>query len=170
MWKQSFALSAVGTFVFLTMSVDARQIPATIPDFASQAAPASVLCEEDTAELRTGDWLGAERAQDLLQQYVLVSDPAWTCRHPDVASAAGYETPGHRCYKLREIGTGEVDVPLACTERFDGDPKLGAGVASLRCTGWNYRVAAMVEGGFHLTLAAPQEDMTRTSVGSCRAL
>lgn len=170
MWKQVFAFVAVVTFVSLTMSVSARQTPPGIPDFAAEAAPASVICEENAAELKKNLQFDVERASDFLQEYMLVSDPEWTCRHPDVVSAAGYEAPGHRCYKLREIGTGEVDVPLACTERFDGDPAQGAGVASLHCTGWNYRVAAMVEGGFHLSHEPPFERVTRISVGSCRAL
>jgi len=170
MWKNLFAISSILAFVSLTLTVSARQTPGDIAAFPDTAAPAAFLCEEDTAALSVSKGTVVDRASDVLENYMLVSDPANTCRHPDVADAAGYDSPGQRCYMMRELGTGEPDLPLACSEAYEGDPTQGAGVASLRCTGWNTRMTAMAGGGFHMNATSPSERRSRVSLGSCRAL
>ena len=170
MWNNLFATASIVAFVSLTLSVSARQTPGDIAAFPEDPAPAAFICEETKAELAVSTGPVTERTGDLLETYMLVSDPGQTCRHPDVVTAAGYEAPGQRCYTLRGIGSGEPDLPMACSERYDGDPKQGAGVASLRCTGWNTRVTAMAGGGFHMNAVVPEQSRSRVSLGSCRAL
>ncbi|MEO0820240.1 MAG: hypothetical protein AAF074_07405 [Pseudomonadota bacterium] len=152
------------------MSVDARQTAFSEAEIDAALPPNAMMCEEHSARIDEG-FLGLESERDsITETFALVTDPLQACRHPDVISAAKYEAAG-RCYVLRSIGTGDLDKPMSCTERHYGDPSDGAPVASLRCSGWNMRVNAMVDGGFSLTQTGitEQRSSARVSHGTCSA-
>ncbi|MEL6479808.1 MAG: hypothetical protein AAFU72_05345 [Pseudomonadota bacterium] len=168
MWKQTVSVSAVTGFVFLAVSVDARQQATDLDDLRAAVPPTALLCEEQSASLRDADTLFSATRPDFTDQFALVSDPSQTCRHPDVQAAAGYETSSGSCYVMRTIGAAEADRPLSCVERHSGDPAEGAPVASLRCSGFEMRVNAHVGGGFSTHLRAEDQGFTRKGLGTCQ--
>lgn len=168
MWKHITAFCAVLAFVSLTMSVDARQQAPDGDELTRSVPPTALYCEEQSATLRDSDTLFATSRSDFTERYALLSDPAATCRNPDVQTAADYERTDGSCYLLRAIGSGEPDKPLSCIERHSGDPSEGAPVASLRCTGWDLRVSALVDGGFSTNREVAEEGFLRSSHGNCQ--
>lgn len=163
MLKQWLVIAAVGTFatVALTMTSGARGVFGTS---APEPLPLYV-CDELTAEFAAQGWLSDARPDDYVDRYQLVSDPAGTCRHPDVRAAAGYDDgAAPACYLMRAIGKGEPDVPLAC------DVEDGAGsTARLDCSGFGVRLSAAAPGDFSLSLADSGAG-ARTSRGTCSGL
>ncbi|MEM6973913.1 MAG: hypothetical protein AAF577_14020 [Pseudomonadota bacterium] len=167
MWKFIGALSGAGLFVALAATVDARQPIASASSVGAGAdVPSAVVCEEQSASVGQGDWIFGSRRDPVNDIYALVSDPAETCLHPDVRAAAGYDPSKSSCYVMRRIGTGDADLPMACTERHEGGED---GVTALQCSGWETHVTAMVDGGFSLTIGSNVET-ARQSRGVCNAM
>ncbi|MEO0760455.1 MAG: hypothetical protein AAFZ09_01390 [Pseudomonadota bacterium] len=169
MWKIGAAAAISAGYIFITAAVDARQVTMQASaDALEGAGAAALVCEEQSVSIGSGNWLFGSQRDPLTDVYAIVSDPAGTCRHPDVRAAAGYE-PGHRaCYLMRNMATGDADLPLSCAERVDPIAS-DDDVDVLRCSGWNTRMTAMVDGGFSMTTGADPETQ-RSSRGVCSAL